>query len=185
MVSSPEDSAGTAAERYEILKERARLLARLPAERAGTDVIDVITFTLARETYAVELKYVREVYPLRDLTPIPCTPSFMLGIINVRGEMCAVIELKRLFDLPESGLTNATRAVILQDGALELGIIADVVLGGRSVKVQDIAMPPATLSGIKSQFVRGVTPERLVILDAESILHHPQMVVNKQAGAGA
>ncbi|MCD6073637.1 MAG: cheW40H-5 [Rhodospirillales bacterium] len=177
------DALSASTERNSILKERARLLARMPQAHSDKNEIDVIAFTLARETYAVELKFVREVYPLRDLTSIPCTPPFLIGIINIRGEMCAVVDLKRLLDLPESGLSNATRAVILQDGAMELGIIADVVLGGRSVNVQDIAQPPATLSGIKSQFLRGITPERLMILNAESILHYPQMVVNKQVEA--
>jgi purine-binding chemotaxis protein CheW len=181
----PETAQETPDERNGILKERARALARPPRLRTRSQEIDVIAFVLARETYAVELKYVREVYPLKDLTPIPCTPSFFVGIINVRGEMCPVIELKRLFDLPDGGLTNATRAVILQGGGMELGIIADVVLGGRSVNVQSIGMPPATLTGVNGQFLRGITPERLVILNAESILHHPQMVVNKQVGAKA
>jgi purine-binding chemotaxis protein CheW len=178
------ETLSSSAERNRILKERAQQLARVPQARSGKNEVDVIAFTLARETYAVELKYVREVYPLRDLTPIPCTPPFLIGIINIRGEMCAVVDLKQLLDLPESGLSNATRAVILQEGALELAIIADVVLGGRSVDVQEIAPPPAALNGIKSQFLRGITSERLMILNAESILHYPQMVVNKQVEAG-
>jgi len=183
VVEPDDDALGTPEERNRILKDRARLLAHIPPARSDRNEIEVIAFTLARETYAVELKYVREVYPLRDLTPIPCTPSFLMGIINIRGEMCAVVDLKRLLDLPESGLNNATRAVILQDGAMELGIIADVVLGGHAVNVRDIAPPPATLSGVKSQFLRGITPERLMILNADSILRHPQMVVNKQVEA--
>jgi purine-binding chemotaxis protein CheW len=170
-------------ERSKILKERARRLAHVPPASANENEIGIIAFTLARETYAIELKYVREVYPLQDLTAIPCTPPFLVGIINVRGEMCAVIDLKRLLDLPESGLSNATRAIILQDGVMELGIIADVILGGRSISVQDIAQPPATLSGIKSQFLRGITSNRIIVLNAGSILHHPQMVVNKQVEA--
>lgn len=170
------------AEHDRILKERARLLAHVPQARESGEDIAVIAFVLARETYAVELKHVREIYPLKDLTPIPCTPPFLLGIINLRGEMCPVIDLKRLFDLPDRGLTNATRAVILQHDAMELGIVADAVLGGRSMSVRDIALPPSTLTGIKAQFLRGVTPERIVVLNAESILRHPQMVVNKQVG---
>jgi purine-binding chemotaxis protein CheW len=174
-----------AVERDRILKERARLLARVPPTRTRDDDIEVVAFVLARETYAVELRHVREIYRLNDLTPIPCTPSFLLGIINVRGEMCPVIDLKRLFDLPDRGLTNATRAVILHVGGMELGIVADAVLGGRSMSVHDIAPPPPTLSGFKAEFLRGVTADRIVVLYAESILRHPQMVVNNQVGFDA
>ena len=171
-----------AAERDLILKERARLLARVPQRRASSEELDVIAFGLARETYAVELKHVREIYPLKDLTRIPCLPSFFVGIINVRGEMCPVVDLKRLFDLPDRGLTNATRAVILQDGVMKLGLIADTMLGGRSINVHDITLSPSALSGVKAQFLRGVTPEPVAVLNAHNILHHPQMVVNQQAG---
>ena len=107
-------------------------------------------FSASSETYAIEMRYVREVHPLKDLTPIPCTPAFVLGVINVRGQLCPMVELKHLLGAPARGLTNATRAVIIHDATMEFGIVADAILGVRSVATADILPAPATLFGVDS-----------------------------------
>jgi purine-binding chemotaxis protein CheW len=68
----------------EILKARACELAREP-RRDDAEHVEIVEFMLANERYGLESCYVREVYPLKDYTPLPCTPSFVLGLINVRG----------------------------------------------------------------------------------------------------
>src|ERR1700687_2656174 len=75
-------------ERKEILKDRARALARdpRPAETEG-GTLEVLEFLLAYERYGIEMSWVRETLPLRDITPVPCTPPFVLGLINVRGQI--------------------------------------------------------------------------------------------------
>jgi purine-binding chemotaxis protein CheW len=170
-----------AADQARILQERARVLARPVHERPGDQwETEMVLFGLARETYAIESSHIREVFPLRDLTPIPCTPPFVLGIINVRGEMCPAVDLKRLLGLPESGLTNATRAVILHDEGKELAVVVDVVFGVSTVATRHLAPPPPVLSGLGLQFLRGVTADQVAVLDAASILSHPDMIVNEQ-----
>lgn len=164
-----------------VLRERARALARAPQREEAAGLLEVLVFSLGQEAYAVEMHHVREVVALKDLTPVPCVPRFVLGIINVRGEICPVIDLKRLFGLPERGLTNAARAVIVRDGALELGILADVVAGARAVPAASIAPPPPTLAGIQAEFLRGVAAEGLIVLDGARVLAHPSMIVREQA----
>ena len=84
-----------------VLEERALALAIEPARAEADDEwIEVVEFTLAHERYAVASEHVREVYPLEDFTPLPCTPHFVLGIINLRGEILSVIDIKKFFDLP-------------------------------------------------------------------------------------
>ena len=98
----------TPAEEKDILKARARALAREPLPAASeSELLNILEFSLAYETYGVEMAYVRETRPLRDVTPVPCTPPFVLGLINVRGRILSVIDIKRFFDLPEKGLTKA------------------------------------------------------------------------------
>lgn len=166
--------------RRRTLRERARRLAAAPEPQAEGERLELLVFDLARETYAVETAFVREAFTLKDLTPVPCTPHFVLGIINVRSEFCPVIDLKRLFGLPERGLTNATCAVILRRGAIEFGIVADVVIGVRTVPVDAIAAPPATLAGVQAEFLRGVTGDGLIVVDAARVLGHPSMIVREQ-----
>ncbi|HLY54808.1 MAG TPA: chemotaxis protein CheW [Stellaceae bacterium] len=163
-----------------VLRERARALARAESGAETEAQIQLLMFQLAWETYAFEMRLVREVYPLRDLTPVPCTPPFLLGVINLRGELCPVVELKRLLGLPEQGITNATRAVILRDGSLELGVVADVIVGVRSVAAASIGPPPDSLAGIDSSFLRGVGPDGMAVLDASRILRYPKLVIDDQ-----
>jgi purine-binding chemotaxis protein CheW len=168
------------ARREAILKERARQLARAESEPARGNARDVLAFELATETYAVEISYVREIVPLTALTPIPCTPAFMLGLINLRGELCPIVDLKRLLGVPQHGLTNATSAVVLHDGAMEFGIVADVIVGVQSIADDQVRPRPATLTGINASFLRGILDDRTVLLDAPAILGHPGIVVNDQ-----
>ncbi len=106
--------APNAEETRRILKARAQALAREPAKtEAAAEHIEVIEFFLAYERYAVESRYVREVTPLDNLTPLPCAPAFVLGIVSVRGEIISVIDIKKFFELPEPGLTNLNRVIVL------------------------------------------------------------------------
>jgi purine-binding chemotaxis protein CheW len=165
-----------------ILQERARRLAGEQPGEHTEEHLEILVFQLAWEHYGIETEFVREVYPLKELTPLPCTPAFVLGIVNLRGELCPVIELKRLFGLPDSGMTNATSAVILHDRTMEFGLLADVIVGVQQLNVAALQPPPATFSGINASFLRGVTKDRLAVLDARNILAHPALIVNEQVG---
>lgn len=168
-------------ETQRILKARAQALAREPepAEAAGGH-IEVVEFLLAHERYALESQYVREVYPLENLTPLPCTPAFVLGIVNLRGEILSVIDLKKFFELPEKGLTDLNKVIVLQSGNMLFGILADVIAGVRRIPVTDIQPSLPTLTGVREEYLQGVTPERTVILDAEKLLTDESIIVQEQ-----
>ena len=164
-----------------ILRTRAQALAR-PLERApvAATLLDVLEFRLAQERYALESQYVREVYPLKDLTPLPCTPSFVLGIVNVRGCLLPVLDLKKFFDLPEQGLTDLHRIIVVEGNGLELGLLADAAVGVRSIRVDSVQASLPTLTGIRSEYLKGVTAERLVVLDVARILADPKIIVHEE-----
>lgn len=165
-----------------ILKERALSLARETVEAEAADSsIEVIEFLLAHERYAVESGHVRGVYPLDELTPLPCTPAFVLGIINVRGEILSVIDIKKFFDLPERGLTDLNKVIVLESTDMVFGIVADTIIGVHRILRADIQPSLPTLTGIREDYLHGVTAERVVILDAEKLLHDEKLIVNEQA----
>lgn len=165
----------------QILRARALLLAR-PPESASPDVtsIEVLEFRLAEERYALETRYVREVYPLKNLTPLPCTPPFVLGVVNVRGRIVPVVDLKKFFGLPENGLTDLHRVILAGGNDLEIGILADVSVGVRSIPIDSLQPPMPTLSGIGADYLKGVTAERLVVLDMGRILSDPSLIVHEE-----
>jgi purine-binding chemotaxis protein CheW len=163
-----------------ILKARARLLAREPEKAAvkGT-VLEIVEFRLASETYGIEAMFVREIHPLRDLTPLPGVPAFVLGIANVRGQILSVIDLKKFFNLPDKGLGELDKMIIIRNSRMEFGILADSIIGTRSIPLDTIQPPPATVTGIGADYVRGVTGERIVVLDAQKILDDENIIVNE------
>ena len=164
-----------------ILKDRARALAQEPRrDEAAGEEIEVLEFLLAYERYGIESSYVREVYPLRELTPLVCTAPFVLGIINVRGQIVSVIDIKKFFDLPEKGLTDLNKVIIIHDDTMEFGILADVILGMRKIALRDIQPSLPTLTGIREQYLKGVTPETVVILDVAKLLTDKSIVVHEE-----
>jgi purine-binding chemotaxis protein CheW len=167
--------------RARVLKARARTLAREPeVTAAAQDQIGVVEFLLAHETYALESVFVREVHPLRDLTSLPGTPAFVAGIVNVRGQIVAIIDLRRLFGLPTKGLTDLNKVIVLHNQDKELGLLADAVLGVRRIALQEIQAPLPTLTGIHAEYLRGVTRDRTVILDGVRILLDPRITVREE-----
>ena len=167
-------------EKKKILKARARDLARGEQEKTIGESVEVVEFLLAYETYGIESSYVREICPLKELTPVPCTPPFVLGIINVRGQIVSVIDMKKFFDLPERGLTDLNKVIIVHDEKMEFGILADSILGVRKILREEIQPPLPTLTGVGAEYLTGVTKEPLVILDMAKILSSKNLVVHEE-----
>jgi len=163
-----------------ILKKRAVALAKETEKPdANLKFLEIIEFRLALETYGVESKYIREIYPLKDFTPLPGTPSFVLGLTNVRGQILSVIDLKKFFNLPEKGLGELNKIIIVRNELMEFGILADDILGARGVRLEDIQESPATVSGIGAEYLKGITKERMAVLDMEKILNDTKIVVDQ------
>jgi purine-binding chemotaxis protein CheW len=174
-------SVPTNERRKKILRARALELAKEQKKTELSDqVIKVVEFSLANERFGIELKYIREVYPLKEITFQPCVPSFVLGIINVRGQIISVIDLKKFFDLPEKGLTNLDRVLIINDNKMGFGILADSILDIRSIPIEEIQPSLPTLKGIREEYLKGVTKERLVILDINKLLSDKKIIVNEE-----
>ncbi len=173
--------APTPEQKQRILKARAKTLAREPQEKKTAEqFLEVVEFLLAYERYGLESRYVREIYPLKELTPLPGTPSFVLGLINVRGQILSVIDIKKFFQLPEKGLTDLNKVIIVHTDKMELGILADAILGVRSIPLPEIQTSLPTLTGIRADYLRGVTKEPLVVLDGEKILSDRKIIVHEE-----
>ena len=178
------ESADNKISKIGILRARAAELAREPAAPlARGGMIEIIEFALADERYAFDAVEVREVYPLEDLTPVPCTPPFVLGLANVRGLIFPVIDLRKFFDLPEPGICDLHRILIVHSTELEFGILADTILGGRFIPIDSIQPSLPTLTGIRAEYLKGVTADRIIILNAAAILADRRLVVNDEVAA--
>lgn len=162
-----------------VLRERAAQLARpSTAPPAPADPLELIEFRLANERYAVETRHVSEVQPLRVLTPLPGTPPFVRGIVNLRGRILPVYDLKKFFALPEQGITDLHRILVIEGDDCEIGLLADVVVGVTTLAASSLSPPLPTLSAIAAEYLAGISEDRLVVLDLGRLLSDPRIVVN-------
>jgi len=162
--------------RRALLASRAQALSAEAAPPPGAGFA-ALEFRLAGEHYAIETNWVREVYPLREFTSLPGTPPFVLGIIHVRGQILSVLDLKKFFDLPDRGLSDLDRVIVLSNGSMEFGILADAIIGTRRILDDDLQAPLPTLSGIRAEYLLGITRQRQVVLDGDKLLSAPAIVV--------
>jgi purine-binding chemotaxis protein CheW len=166
-----------------ILKARALALAQEPAPvQAAIESLEVVEFVLAHERYAIESRFISEVAVLESLTPLPCVPAFVLGIVNLRGEMLSVIDLKRFFELPDRGLGDLNKIIVLRSGETLFSVLADAIVGVRRIMLADIHPSLPTLTGIRKEYLKGITAERLIVLDAEKLRADESIIVREEVG---
>jgi purine-binding chemotaxis protein CheW len=169
-----------------ILDERARALARVPTEPPrASEVLEVATFCLAEERYAIETRFVTKVMRLTDLTPIPGTPAFLAGVMNLRGEILAVLDLRPVLGLAPSAAGDPSWIVVLGDERDELALCIDAVLEVTTLRVDEVLEPTGSVASNNRPYHRGVTSDALIVLDGEALLRDDRLIVNLCEDVGA
>jgi purine-binding chemotaxis protein CheW len=178
------ESGPTAAARQKVLRQRAADLSEsVSADDTGGDRLELLEFTLGDERYAIDSDAVREVYALRDITPVPGTPSYILGVVSVRGRIVSVMDLGRLFEAEARPAEAFEFAIVLQSATMEFAVLADDVKGMHRARVDDLQTSLPTLTGARKKYFKGVTPERVTVLDATRLLGDDSLVVREDRGA--
>ncbi len=162
-----------------ILKERARILKiEFETEILSDKIMDGLEFVLADENYIIDATCVSEVLPIKDITPLPCTPKFILGIINVRGKIIAIVDIKKFFNLPEKGITNLNKVILVNHNGIELGIITDEVLGHVQVFNSQLQSKIASITDVENNFIIGITKNREIVIDVKQFLNSEKLIIN-------
>ena len=133
----------------------------------------LVVFQLGAELYGVDIARVHEIIRLQTITRVPRAPRFVEGVINLRGKVIPVVDLRRSFGLPLAEHTRATRTVVVEIGDQVVGIIVDSVSEVLRVSTSTIEPPSPVVAGIDSEYLHGIAklPERLVILlDLDRVL---------------
>lgn len=168
-------------EKKRILRERAKKLSqKRSAEDSDTEFLQVIEFKLSQERYAAQVNYVREVFPLKDVTPIPCTPSFVLGIMNVRGQVVSVLDIRSFFDLPAQASTELSKVLIVGKDDVECGILTDEIIGEKRIPLEMIHTDGHLFHGAWEDCVMGVTPDRLIVIGMDKLLSDEKLNVQQE-----
>lgn len=163
----------------QILKERAKRLSRsITDQDLKIEPIEIIPFTLGQEQFALETKYVKEIYPLKDYTSIPCAPNFLYGLTHVRRNILPIIDLKVFFSLPNDD-TIKKKLLIVGNQDVEFALLTDGFTGIKTVSKDELQITLPTLTGIRQDFLKGLLIDGTVILDGEKLLTSPHLVIDE------
>lgn len=135
-------------------------------EQEMVEEVKVIVFKLIDEEYGVEVNQVRSIERMQSITKVPRTPHFVKGVINLRGIIIPIIDLRKRFDLEVEDYTDNTRIIIVNVGDVQVGLIVDAANDVLDIALNAIEAPPEVVGGIEATYLRGVakTDDRLLIL---------------------
>lgn len=174
----------TARDMRQVLRDRAQVLARPIGVGPGTDdQVEFLEFAVADERYGIETVHIREVATVNALTPVPGTPAFVGGVATVRGQILSVLDIGRLFDLPDFGGAPPGKLVVLEGpDNMPVGILAAAIIGVRTVSPSEIETALPTLAGGRAAYLRGVDRTGVAILDGAALLAARDIIVGAEAG---
>ncbi|SCW42599.1 purine-binding chemotaxis protein CheW [Paenibacillus tianmuensis] len=142
--------------------------------------LKVIVFALGREEYGVEVEKVRTIERMQPMTRVPKTPEFVKGVINLRGVVTPVIDLRGRFGFPETEYTDNSRIIIVAVGDIEVGLIVDSANDVIDVDSDHIEDPPEIVGGIKAKYLHGIAKigesRLLVLLNLKEVLSKSEIV---------
>ncbi len=135
-------------------------------DRAVQDQAQLVVFQLAGEYYAVDIHQVREIIRVPDITRVPRTPDFVEGVINLRGNVIPIIDLRKRFGLRASDANDETRIVVVELEDKTLGAIVDAVTEVLRIDGRAIEPPSPYIVNVDTQYITGIArlDERLIIL---------------------
>lgn len=137
-------------------------------EHAANATIEeqLVVFELASESYGVDIGAVNTIIRMQEITEIPRSPEFVEGVINLRGSIIPVIDLRKRFGLPITEQTKASRIVVVESNAQLIGMVVDAVSETLRLPQDAIEPPSPIVTSMDSEYVRGVgkLENRLVIL---------------------
>ncbi|MEE4246569.1 MAG: chemotaxis protein CheW [Kangiellaceae bacterium] len=137
------------------------------------EILQWVTFRLASETYGVNVMQVQEVLRYTEIAPVPGAPHYVLGIINLRGNVVTVIDTCQRFGLPAIEITDSTRIVIIEANGQVIGILVDSVAEVVYLRASEIEIAPNVGNEESAKFIQGVTHrdgELLILVDLNKLL---------------
>jgi purine-binding chemotaxis protein CheW len=150
------------------------------------EYIEVIEFTLntdnSVEKYAVEVLYVNEVYSVKKVTALPCTPPFIIGIMNFRGKIISVIDIRNFlgFSVKKIDGDRVRKVIVIKVEELEVGVAVDSILGCNKIPLTEIQKKLLTITNLKVDYFKGVTREMSIVLNIKNIMEDEKIIVNEE-----
>ena len=138
------------------------------------DLLQLVTFNIAEEEFGVDILSVQEIIRLMQITVVPRAPACIEGVINLRGKVIPVIDMRKRFNLPAIERDSHTRIIVMEFGASKIvGFLVDAVSEVLRVPANTVDAAPAVVSGVGAEYIKGVgklDDRLLILLDLDRLL---------------
>jgi len=167
----------------EILLERARNLASSLEARSATQQIPLAIIGLSGEFFGVEVEMVREFTDLQRITPVPCCPDYIVGDMNLRGDILTVVDIRRALQMPVLPAAPTTKVMVVPLGDSLVGVLVDQVFDVFDLDPCALSAVPSAIKAINDTYLKGTiscSGKMLAILDLQNILAAGDLIVNEE-----
>jgi purine-binding chemotaxis protein CheW len=142
-------------------------------ENSGGPLIQFVTFVLMDETYGINVMQVQEVLRVTEIAPVPGAPGYVLGIINLRGNVVTVIDTRTRFGLPSKEMDDSSRIIVIESEKQVVGILVDAVAEVVELQETEIDAAPNVGTEDSSRYIQGVATREeglLILVDLNKLL---------------
>ncbi len=132
-----------------------------------------LTFRLGTESYGIEIRYVTEIIVMQEITKVPDLPEFIIGVVNLRGNVISVMDVRKRFHLETREYDDRTCIIVVNIKDIAIGLLVDTVNEVLNIPEEQVDPPPKTHSGIKSNYIMGmgkIENQVKILLNIENIL---------------
>lgn len=143
----------------------------------GSRTVEMATFYVGKALCGMDILNVQEINKLMDMTTVPQAPEYVMGILNLRGQIVTIIDLGKKLRLGDTELNDMSRNIIVNSNGEYIGLLVSRISDVVEAEWDKVEPPPANIGGVQGKFFKGVfkTKERLIgILDVEKVLHNEQ-----------
>ena len=143
----------------------------------------IIIFDIGREKFGIKIVRVDEIIRMKEITQLPDSSSYMVGIINLRGNIISVIDLRKRFGIEEPENTDDTRIVVVEFENQKVGLIVDAVSEVFHIDKKEIDDPPKSMVGIKDDYLRGIikiNDDIVILLELDDLLRSDEKIELEQ-----
>ncbi|EFI35717.1 CheW protein [Desulfonatronospira thiodismutans ASO3-1] len=152
-------------------------------QKKDADLLQMVTFNIGGEEFGVEILTVQEIIRMMQITKVPKAPDFVEGVINLRGKVIPVIDLRKRFGLDSRGHDKNTRIVVVEINKMIVGFIVDSVSEVLRIPADTVEPPPPVVAGLDSEYISGVgklEDRLLILLDLDRLLSREEKKVLSQ-----
>ncbi len=167
-----------------ILDHRAETLARSAEERERFEsTLNALRFRLGGEWYAIPIQQVQAIRLMTTVTPVPCVPSYYVGVVNLHGRITSVLDLQVFLGLAsdhhEHNL-NSQNLIVARSGRIELAILADEVDDTMDIPLERMEDAPSNLLERHNRALAGMMPDGLLVLDVEALFSDDRLIIREE-----